>query len=95
MIPGTKNMTRRDSKRPVREATIGAGLARGLVEVAVSRGADRQELLERVPGDELHGVEGSAIAPAVELIYRDDRGMLQLRGDSRLALEAAHDPGVA
>src|SRR5438477_7949075 len=47
MIADTKNMTA--GNRPVRghQPTIGAGFARGLVEVAVLRGADRQKLLER------------------------------------------------
>src|SRR5262249_48158426 len=39
-------------------------------------------------GDELHGVERRAVGPAAGFIDRDDAGMLEARGDQRLAQEA-------
>jgi hypothetical protein len=50
------------------------------------RGA--QDLEERAPLDQLHGVERLARGPAAGLVDRDDPRVLQARGDQRLAHEA-------
>jgi hypothetical protein len=44
--------------------------------------------LERPASDQLHGVEGRAVGPASGLMDRDDAGVLEARGDQRLAEEA-------
>jgi hypothetical protein len=51
----------------------------------LDRGGQRPAL------DQLHGVKWLAAAPARQLVDRDDAGVLQPRGDQRLALE----PGAA
>ena len=55
----------------------------------------RDRRLERSPVDELHRVERLAVRPAPGLVDRDDRRVLQARGDQRLALEARGEPAVA
>ena len=52
----------------------------------VRRRAD--ERVERAARDELHRVERRAVGPAAGLVDRDDRGVLEPRGDERLAHEA-------
>jgi hypothetical protein len=73
---------------------VGEGLGRGdqvrqeRKLVVGCRGAGRC-IGERGPFDQLHRKERLAARPVPDLVQRDDRRMLQARGDSRLAAEAA------
>src|SRR5262249_25331908 len=54
----------------------------------VERGAFAEHLLQRSPRDQLHHVERLAVGEAADLVNRHDAGVLEPRGDLRLALEA-------
>jgi AraC-like DNA-binding protein len=85
MTPRIKNMTTRCSGNDVtRGPTVAASFVRGLIDFAASRGAGRQELVER-----------SRIAPE-ELRDRDNRVAFEKYVTlMRAAKELCHDPAFA
>jgi AraC-like DNA-binding protein len=80
-----KNMTSRATLAKGREATIAAGFARGLVDLANAKGADREELLRQASIDPatLADQDGRIPYLAYQALMRAGKA---LSGDSALAL---------
>lgn len=64
-------------------------------EALVARRALIEDLLERPSGDQLHRVERRAVGPPAGLVDRDDAGVLETRGDQRLAKKTQLAGGAA
>jgi AraC-like DNA-binding protein len=86
MTAALKNMTSRFTpEKPVAGATVGAGYARGLADFAVSKGANRETLLERaqISALELEDLDNRIPVARYVALFRAGA---ELTGDPALAL---------
>lgn len=94
MTVSAKNLTSGNSGAPAGHFTVAAGVARGLLDYAVSKGADRAELARRAGLDAtlLDDPDARVDAPAYVALMRAGQAMT---GDPALALHWAEDVNLA